>query len=1420
MEGMNKDTSPNKYSNKQYYDLKNMRLITDDDSGLTSGSLVNIKGNSLAITVPDNGIILGSTQLRNELFLFVKGDTADKIYKIPKSSLSTAQDLTLRDNYYFDDTIFGFNAAIDTLVYKGILNFSVDYKVKAISNYENIHVQKLYWVDGLNPLKHINIVYDEDSNDLVNMDESLLDISPPHVWGQLSLEVQTGGNLKAGRVQYAYQLYTPNGSETMYSPASDLINITKENAASAFDKQAGGSDIETVSGKSVEVEITLTSDYANFNRIRLVALDYYGVSEIPSVRIVSEATLSNDIVIFRDYGYSLGSMILEEFRFIQNELIPTTFTVKKNNLYVGNIIEEFFDVDELGYIDTRAYRSKETGVGTVVTSHIQDYALPTVTQFLITHNGTGWNITVESTIDEIPDFIEVTNPVYGEYVGGVYLDYLEVTVDPGGLDDLILLDISDPATYEITHDEGNNLISISGHGCVVPPTSNGPNDFYDIPDMHAYTVRLEAISFTYTKTEALGSAIEQCIVNHGMSNEVIINTSTYSVSSEDDCINTYNNLVNDPQSEHQFIYKPGTALTTKILGGEGKIVSYEFVDDVAVNGFNYTTKDSFPYLILDSTYPGYFDEDNVMDYTGHQRDEVYRYGIEFYDLDGRKAFPKWIGDIRFPNKEQSNYNGTNRTVTPLGIKVTLNWSQLLDNGLENPLWNIKDQISGYRIIRAPREEADKTIKAQGIINPTADLKTSHAGYELAPIIASGVDYTNTTTRGVTGIQDAGSNLSTHIVNFYSPQIAYNKTISDNGNSFVEIIGYLSNVEEYGDIFDDGDTDTMIRSYAISSGSSLPNDLTSDNRWDTRQTVSSQRVLTTKDQGTADLIIDTHPIHPRVISNIEPFLNEGYTGTSLLIELDNTFLSAGVPAGADTNKALVVNYRTYLGYSQYGGAEYSARSVTGYIPAGKFEETPVGTTSTQDIYNGDTYICNFTQLVGVVDPEGAEGEATDVDNTLQSVASFVVETSMNLAYKTDPMLKYINFKFDTGTAGLDEDYYALTDKESDGILLYPNKYPSDLGDLYRYNTAYSAYDKSYVSVPKPFDFKLVTEYDYRIYASEKKFPGEYSDSWLNFKANNFRDIDAEYGALTRIINHKDTLVFFQPKGIGVISSYDREVVTTESNQKLALGTGGLLERYDYVDTGTGTSIYESISSTGGVIMYYDDLLKQIKMVTKTTEPTSEIKGLKSYFNGADIVDLITGYDFENREVLFSPTNIETPTTVFSGFLNAFTGFYEFNDSTTPVQIYTPLDELLLSSHDNNKIYLHNVGEYGVFYDGTPKESSIAVIVNPLQIQPITYHVASWLSSVLNPNYPDLVDETVDTLRITNTYQDTGVINLVPGTNITRRLRTWRINELRDSISEEGRLRDSYMKIDLGYNNTDNYRFILSDLLSTYRPTKIR
>src|SRR5690606_23888742 len=125
------------------------------------------------------------------------------------------------------DLITGTNLIVTGthLVYEQDLNFNLNYPIKVVGNYENADIQKIYWVDGLNSLKHLNII-NSTFNNLGTLSPELLTILPNHTYGSYTLTELTGGHLKAGRIQYSYQLYSVSGTETMFAPPSKLYNLT------------------------------------------------------------------------------------------------------------------------------------------------------------------------------------------------------------------------------------------------------------------------------------------------------------------------------------------------------------------------------------------------------------------------------------------------------------------------------------------------------------------------------------------------------------------------------------------------------------------------------------------------------------------------------------------------------------------------------------------------------------------------------------------------------------------------------------------------------------------------------------------------------------------------------------------------------------------------------------------------------------------------------------------------------------------------------------------------------------------------------------------------------------------------------------------------------------------------------------------
>lgn len=143
--------------------------------------------------------------------------------------------------------------------------------------------------------------------------------------------------------------------------------------------------------------------------------------------------------------------------------------------------------------------------------------------------------------------------------------------------------------------------------------------------------------------------------------------------------------------------------------------------------------------------------------------------------------------------------------------------------------------------------------------------------------------------------------------------------------------------------------------------------------------------------------------------------------------------------------------------------------------------------------------------------------------------------------------------------------------------------------YVYNSVYSIQN---TSIPlaayddlNPQDYNKTI--DTRVYYSDLKQNDEIIDSWCKFRSSNFIDVDQQYGPITNISTFKNVLTFFQDQSFGVLSVNDRSVATDNSGQNIVLGTGGVLDRYDYYSNTYGMHKQQfcAVCTTGG--MYWFD-----------------------------------------------------------------------------------------------------------------------------------------------------------------------------------------------------------------------------------------
>lgn len=365
---MNQDTAVNKFNPENYYELRNGRVISA--GGLDIGNIVSEDGNKLSFIFPfsieginmNNAVIIGMFPVRNHLIIFTTtggGANPDQIWRV-KYDPKTKQVWNAAETSLLD---WGDQLENLHLLYFGDLAFSTSNRISLSYQYETSEINKIYWVDGNNELKHLNLAL--SVSDIRALTTDQLTILPNTAFSTPKpISVITGGQYKAGVVQYSYQLFNTNGAETPFAPISVLVHLTGYSDYLSDNLEYFGSPFDTEVSKSVIVNINDIDQ--SYDGIRVVSIYYTSLDSTPAITTFYENFITSTSITITDAGdTTLGTFTTQELNSIGSILLyPKTIETKDNILFLGNIQEkEYFDVDllysDLGlgdFWDSRAYR--------------------------------------------------------------------------------------------------------------------------------------------------------------------------------------------------------------------------------------------------------------------------------------------------------------------------------------------------------------------------------------------------------------------------------------------------------------------------------------------------------------------------------------------------------------------------------------------------------------------------------------------------------------------------------------------------------------------------------------------------------------------------------------------------------------------------------------------------------------------------------------------------------------------------------------------------------------------------------------------------------------------------------------------------------------------------------------------------------
>jgi len=858
-----------------------------------------------------------------------------------------------------------------------------------------------------------------------------------------------------------------------------------------------------------------------------------------------------------------------------------------------------------------------------------------------------------------------------------------------------------------------------------------------------------------------------------------------------DCAQNGNDLTIDPGAALDQWQSSGSG---GIRGGEGINVKYEFKDDdyyIDTSHNDETFHDNgkaIPYYWKSNASPY-----NAGYRVGYQRDEIYRFGIVFFSKQGQPSPVKWIGDIRFPRAEHT-----------VGSADARHTASLFGNNLGKGLYleftidNIPSDASGFQIVRVEREVKDRTVVFQGKMSFMGSY-FPYYHYIARPSEATSGDYESIR------IAEGGNDHKIRLLWISAPEISFYKDYKVTGGDYVEVVGYFgttaltaTNPPGYDKTWHN------VNKYEDYNPVPYSNDL----RRYVDEGFTMEAKLDSEEDSLDNFYISDIPFRNRILWTGASKLNIADAGTAAIMDIGNALDLSSLPSSSWP----VIDYRRPV--VQYGGNNYEARTANKYIPASEY--IPVtGSNMTKDCFGGDCFIQFFDHLHGSFDVD-YEGEDQD---SCAYIDMFPVESTINLDLRHDDCWHRIY--------NANKQKYYITETHNAVIVINDVEYSTGWSDYNLYNTIFSRMEnvRKYIAIRE--DFVLNQHNDSLVMASNAKLNNEEVDAWSIWGSNETLPLDGGFGAIKYLVPWNNIFLFFQKDGFGTLSVLERSLIQDSEGRDLTLGEGDVLQRYDMISTEAGCSTRNSLIVTPAGILWYDNKSRRMYRLTKSIENLGIIKGMNSYFKfiSDDIGDndntlispfqgFIIGYNSKFNEIWFTIKNDsdDGETLVYNEILDSFTQFIDNKHAS----FYINHDDLFFSQRLNGYIYQENSEDVsrGRFYLAT-EDAIVEVIVNPTNTLVHKLTNIELTTEVYDDAGANLLDETITSLQIINDYQDTGVITLVPGTNIRRLLRTWRINALRDE-GNNARLRDTYHKVKLTFinDNPSPRKIIIHDLLSVY------
>jgi len=258
--------------------------------------------------------ILGNAVISNDLYIFGKAESDFEQYDY----IAKVEDFN--------------NEATFKFLYVGKLGFDVNYPIKTYVSFESEEQKRIYWIDGKNQPRVINVSknYELDDN---NTDNHFDFCSQLPTSQTINIKKNNfSGTFHSGVVQYFFTYVDKNEQESKIFYQSPLYYITRNERSASPEEMCSCSF-------NIKISSINNSNWLR-KQIRCYSIQRTSLNTEVTAKVVSVISLKDDdnTVNFVDngqIGYSIDPQIL--FALGCEEFVPQTFAIKNNTMFFGNV---------------------------------------------------------------------------------------------------------------------------------------------------------------------------------------------------------------------------------------------------------------------------------------------------------------------------------------------------------------------------------------------------------------------------------------------------------------------------------------------------------------------------------------------------------------------------------------------------------------------------------------------------------------------------------------------------------------------------------------------------------------------------------------------------------------------------------------------------------------------------------------------------------------------------------------------------------------------------------------------------------------------------------------------------------------------------------------------------------------------------